>query len=233
MTGDDVVIEIGPGRGALTEHLVGKCRRLIAIEIDRDLAPMLRERYASRSDVEIVECDVLDVSLGELAGGPFVLIGNVPYYITTPIVFHALAAPRADRAVYLVQREVAERMAARPGSDAYGALSVNLQALATAEIVFGVPAGAFTPPPKVESAVVRVIPLASPLITPPEEKRFSRFVIDVFSQRRKQLKSIMRSVAALSTEVAVARISAAGLDPAARPETLAPAEFVTLFRAVT
>lgn len=133
------VVEIGPGRGALTDRLVERAGRVIAIELDRDLVQHLRTRYADLPHVEIVEADVLTVSLPTLAGGPYVLVGNVPYYITTPIIFHALELPRPDVAVYLVQKEVAERMAAPPGDKTYGALSVNLQAIVDVEMVRRVP----------------------------------------------------------------------------------------------
>src|SRR5689334_8583711 len=106
LTGEETVIEIGPGRGSLTEVLVPLAKRLILIEYDRALAAILRERYAGNARVEVIEADVLTVDLGKAAGGPYRLVGNVPYYITTPILFHALEAPRPDRAVYLVQREV-------------------------------------------------------------------------------------------------------------------------------
>ena len=160
----DTVIEIGPGRGALTDVLADRATRLLAIELDRDLAGHLRERYASRPHVTIVEGDVLETDLAALAGGDFVLAGNVPYYITTPILFHALQAPRPRRAVYLVQKEVAERAAAAPGGKEYGALSVNVQAVAHVEILFRVPPGAFQPPPQVDSAVIRVTPRPDPVV---------------------------------------------------------------------
>src|SRR5258708_1375079 len=130
LRGDETVLEIGPGRGALTDLLAPRSGRLVAIEDDRALAVLLRERYASSPNVIVAEADVLSVSLGELAQGPYVLVGNVPYYITTPILFHALVPPRADRAVYLVQKEVADRLAAHPGTKEYGAPPVNLAALA-------------------------------------------------------------------------------------------------------
>src|SRR5204863_4818746 len=107
-------------------------------------------------NLTLIQADVLALALGEAAGGAYKLVGNVPYYITTPILFHALEAPRPDRAVYLVQREVAERIVAPPASDAYGALSVNVQSIATAAMLFRVAPGSFQPPPKVESAVVRI-----------------------------------------------------------------------------
>jgi 16S rRNA (adenine1518-N6/adenine1519-N6)-dimethyltransferase len=170
LTGTETVLEIGPGRGSLTDILADRAGRLIAIEYDRALAEMLRQRYARRSNVLIAEADVLAVSLSELAAGPYVLVGNVPYYITTPILFHALTRPRAERSVYLVQREVAQRLSASPGTKEYGALTVNVAAVARAETLFGVPAGAFSPPPKVESAVVRITPLAESLVQPDEER---------------------------------------------------------------
>ena len=177
------MLEIGPGRGALTDILVERAGRLIAIEYDRALAELLRQRYARRSNVLIAEADVLSVSLGELAAGPFVLVGNVPYYITTPILFHALVPPRAERSVYLVQREVADRLCAAPGTKEYGALTVNVAAVAKAETLFAVPASAFAPPPKVESAVVRITPLSQPLLLPGEERPFRLLVQGAFGMR--------------------------------------------------
>jgi 16S rRNA (adenine1518-N6/adenine1519-N6)-dimethyltransferase len=231
LRGDETVLEIGPGRGALTDLLVGRAGRLVAIEYDRALAALLRERYANRPRVEIVQADVLDVALGDLAGGPYVLVGNVPYYITTPILFHALAPPRAERSVYLVQREVAERLDAAPGSKAYGALTVNVGALARAEILFGVPARAFSPPPKVESAVVRIAPLADPRIATGEERRFRSLVQSIFGMRRKQMRRIVRTVFVLSAEEAEVLLGEAGIAPDARPEVLGVDRFVALMRA--
>jgi len=232
LQGDETVLEIGPGRGALTDILAERAGRLIAIEYDRALAAMLRERYARRSNVLVAEADVLEVSLGELAAGPYVLIGNVPYYITTPILFHALVPPRAERAVYLVQREVAQRLSARPGSKEYGALTVNVAAVARAETLFGVPAGAFAPPPKVESAVVRITPLAEPLISPDEERPFRTLVQGAFGMRRKQMRRVVRSLYALDAEGADELLAAAGIEPSDRPEVLSVQQFVALLRGV-
>ena len=231
LTGTETVIEIGPGRGALTDILVERAGRLIAIEYDRALAAKLVERYAGRRNVEIVQADVLTVSFGALAGGPYHLIGNVPYYITTPIIFQALEPPRPDLAVYLVQREVAERLVAPPGGGDYGALTVNVGAVADAEILFRVPAGAFRPPPKVESAVVRITPKPQPLVKPEDEAKFRAFVQSVFTMRRKQMQRIIRSVSGLSAEEADNRLREIGLDPMARPETLTVGEFAALYRA--
>jgi len=131
----ETIVEIGPGRGALTDLLAQRAERLVCVEVDPLLVPVLRARYADRPHISIVEGDVLDVELPSLATGAWALVGNVPYYITTPIIFQALRSPRPSRMVFLVQREVAERVAAPPGSEEYGALSVNVQALARAEVV--------------------------------------------------------------------------------------------------
>ncbi|HEU4989908.1 MAG TPA: 16S rRNA (adenine(1518)-N(6)/adenine(1519)-N(6))-dimethyltransferase RsmA [Gemmatimonadaceae bacterium] len=232
LSGGETVLEIGPGRGALTDRLVERCRRLVIIEYDRALAKMLRERYAGRPSVEVVEGDVLTTNLAAAAGGPYVLAGNVPYYITTPILFHALEPPRPARAVYLVQREVADRLTAAPGSRAYGALSVNVQALARAEFVAAVPAGAFRPPPKVESAIVRITPLDRPAVAPEDEARFHALVQQLFGMRRKQMRRIVRAVASLDAGAADAVLHRAGIEPEVRPETLAPAAFARLLAAL-
>lgn len=225
---DETVLEIGPGRGALTEYLRARAARVIAIEVDRDLVALLRGRYAADPGVTIVEGDVLEMPLGTLAGGPYALAGNVPYYITTPILFHALARPRPSRAVFLVQREVADRMTASPGTKAYGALSVNLQALARVEYVFTVPAGAFHPPPKVDGAVVRITPLAAPLVPPELEARYRSVVQDAFALRRKQMRRVVRTIARLDARAADGVLADAGIGAALRPEDLSPADFAAL-----
>ena len=236
LTGGETVLEIGPGRGALTDiladRLADRAGRLIAIEYDRALAELLRLRYAKRSHVLIAEADVLEVSLGELAAGPYVLVGNVPYYITTPILFHALVPPRADRSVYLVQKEVADRLSASPGTREYGALTVNVAAVARAETLFKVAAGSFSPPPKVESAVVRITPHAEALVRPEEERPFRLLVQSAFGMRRKQMRRVLRSIYNLDVEHADALLDRAGIDGEVRPETLSPEEFARLLRAV-
>lgn len=229
LRGDETVVEIGPGRGALTRHLVGRARGLVLIELDRALAANLREEFAGDDSVEVVETDVLDANIAELAGGPYVLVGNVPYYITTPIIFHALKAPMPLRAVFLVQKEVAERMAADADSEEYGALSVTIQALTEPELLLHVPPSAFTPAPKVHSAVVRLRPRATPLVPPETAAGFQAFVQSFFGMRRKQLGTIVRSLEGLSTERAQELLQAGGWDPKARPETLSPAEFARLY----
>jgi 16S rRNA (adenine1518-N6/adenine1519-N6)-dimethyltransferase len=231
LVGGETVVEIGPGRGALTDILAERAGRLIAIEYDRALAEVLRQRYAKRSNVLIAEADVLEVSLGELAAGPYVLVGNVPYYITTPILFHALVPPRAERSVYLVQREVADRLSAAPGTKEYGALTVNVAAVAKAETLFKVAAGAFSPPPKVESAVIRITPLATPLVSDEEQRPFRLLVQGAFGMRRKQMRRVLRSLYSIDAEAADRLLEETGIDPEVRPETLSPAQFVSLLRA--
>jgi 16S rRNA (adenine1518-N6/adenine1519-N6)-dimethyltransferase len=231
-TGVETIIEVGPGRGALTEHLLPRAGKLVAIEYDRALAARLRDRYAREPKVRVVEADVLASPLADLAGtDDFFVIGNVPYYITTPILFHALRPPRARRAVFLVQKEVADRLVAPPGTRSYGALSVNVQAVANVARLFRVPAGAFHPPPRVESAVVRVEPRQDPVIAANEQEPFRTFVQGAFGFRRKQMRRVLRSLRDVTPEVALALLSAAGIDPNARPETLAPTDFATLMRA--
>ena len=225
----DTVVEIGPGRGALTDLLVERAGKLVAIEYDRALAAKLRERYSERHNIEIVQADVLTIRLADVAGEKFKLIGNVPYYITTPILFHALERPRPELAVYLVQREVAVRLTAAPGGGEFGALTVNVGAVADAELLFTVPPSAFRPPPKVESAVVRVVPRHTPLIAPDQEEVFRTFVQAVFSMRRKQMQRTLRSVWNLDQDGADQRLSAAGINPTARPETLSVEDFARLF----
>ncbi len=225
---DTTVVEIGPGRGALTDRLVERTNKLVAIEIDRDLAAHLEQRYVDRTNVRIVTGDVLEHSLGDLAGAPFVLAGNVPYYITTPIIFHALQQPRPLVAVYLVQKEVAERLAAKPGEKSYGALGVNVQAFASVELIRNVPARAFQPPPKVESAVVRVIPRAEPVVSGELESTYRKIVQAAFGLRRKQLLRVVRTITAMSADQSLELINASDLDATVRPETLSPADFARL-----
>jgi 16S rRNA (adenine1518-N6/adenine1519-N6)-dimethyltransferase len=229
LRGDETVVEIGPGRGALTRHLVGRARRLVLIELDRALAANLREEFAGDPTIDVVEADVLDEDIAELAGGPYVLVGNVPYYITTPIIFHALKPPMPLRAVFLVQKEVAERMAADADDEEYGALSVTIQALTEPELLLHVPPSAFTPAPKVHSAVVRLRPREKPLVPPETAPGFQAFVQSFFGMRRKQLGTIVRALEGVDSDHAREILTAGGWDPQARPETLSPAEFARLY----
>lgn len=227
------VVEIGPGRGVLTDRLVERAARVIAVELDRDLVTHLRARYAAMPHVQIVEADILTVPLGSLVDGPFVLAGNVPYYITTPIIFHALESPRPDVAVYLVQKEVADRLAAPPGDKIYGALSVNVQAVADVQMIRRVPPSAFNPPPTVDSAVVRMTPRAVPAISSEREARYRSFVQAAFGLRRKQLIRVVRTIASLDAEQAASVIAACGLTNELRPEVLTAEDFARLVDALS
>lgn len=231
LQGHETVVEIGPGRGALTEILARQAGRLVAVEYDRALATMLRERYADRPNVSIVEADVLEISLRETAGDEFVLAGNVPYYITTPILFQALQPPMPARAVFLVQKEVADRLVAEPGSKEYGALTVNVRAVATVERLFRVSAGAFHPPPKVDSAVIRLTPSPRPLVTAAEQPLFKQLVQGAFGMRRKQMRRVVRELYSIGADAADALLASCGIDPETRPETLAPEQFAALLAA--
>ena len=228
-TESDTVVEVGPGRGSLTDILAERSGRIIGIEIDRALAKQLGERYEDRPNVVIVQGDVLKTDLRAVAGPDFLLIGNVPYNITTPIVFKALEPPIPRRSVLLVQREVAERMAANEDTEAYGALSVNVGAVAHVEHVLNVPAGAFQPPPKVESAVVRLTPRATPLVSRESQPAFRVFVQAVFGLRRKQMQKVLRTVRGINPDEASALLELVGINPAARPEVLSPETFAKLF----
>lgn len=229
----DTVVEIGPGRGALTDLLTARCRRLIAIEIDRDLVRHLKARYEGQPKVEVVEGDALITDWGAIAGPSYLLAGNLPYYITTPLLFRILSTPRPRRAVLLVQKEVAARLAATPGSSDYGALTVNVQVTATVRVVARVSAGAFHPRPSVDSAIVLVTPLESPLSGAAEEDAFRRFVQGVFGMRRKQLVRVIRELWVPDAGRAMALLTSLGLAPAIRPEVVSPVDFVRLFRATT
>lgn len=232
----DAIVEVGPGRGALTEELlarVGPHGRVVAVEVDRDLSAALRLRYTMRPELTLVEGDFLEADLARHVQPPFLLAGNIPYNITTPILFKALDPPRAARMVLLVQREVAERIAARPGTRAYGALSANVQAVAAVEVLFRVAAGAFSPPPTVESAVIRITPRPDPVVAPAEEAAYRSLVQALFSFRRKQLVRALREALGLAPAEASGLVARAGLNPAARPEVLSPADFATLLRART
>ena len=230
LTGAETVVEIGPGRGALTELLLPRAKRVVAIELDESLVTQLRARFP---DLTVIHADVRDVALAGAAGSAqFVLAGNIPYYITTPILFQALDPPMPQRAVFLVQKEVADRVVAEPGSKIYGALSVNIQAVATPHLIARVPPGAFSPAPKVDSAILLIEPRPEPLVTPTEQPKFSELVIAAFGLRRKQMRRVIRTLADLSPADAERILSAAGIAAEARPETLSPAAFASLRRSL-
>ncbi|HET9385050.1 MAG TPA: 16S rRNA (adenine(1518)-N(6)/adenine(1519)-N(6))-dimethyltransferase RsmA [Gemmatimonadales bacterium] len=210
----ETVLEIGPGRGSLTELLLARGLTVIAIEKDRELAAALQ-----RPQLQILEGDALRLEWPRVAK----VVGNIPYYITSPLIDKALTPPLPERVVFLVQAEVADRLAAAPGTKTYGALSVGVQAVCRVEKLFEVAPGSFRPPPKVRSAVVRLTRLAEPLIRPEEIQLFRSFVTACFSQRRKQLKNAVPGISA-------GQLQQLGIDPTLRPERLSPDAFVRLMR---
>jgi 16S rRNA (adenine1518-N6/adenine1519-N6)-dimethyltransferase len=215
------IVEIGPGPGALTERLVGKVDHLHAIEIDRDLAAALRERYPA-SKLTVHEGDVLEFDLATLPA-PLRVVGNLPYNISTPILFQVAAhAERIADCVFMLQKEVVDRMVAEPDTAEYGRLSVMLQYRFAMDSAFDVPPGAFTPPPKVDSSVVRMKPLGPERLRCADEERFARVVAAAFSQRRKTLRNALRALGEND------RFERSGIDLGRRGETLGVAEFVTL-----
>ncbi|HEY8165376.1 MAG TPA: 16S rRNA (adenine(1518)-N(6)/adenine(1519)-N(6))-dimethyltransferase RsmA [Gemmatimonadaceae bacterium] len=228
----DTVVEIGPGRGVLTDVLAQRGSRVIAIEIDRALAAQLREKYGGVSNVEIIEGDALAMPISSRVNGPYIVAGNVPYYITTPIIFHVLHPPLPTRAVFLVQREVASRIVAPPGSKEYGALSVNVQAIASTQIIRRVPPSAFQPRPSVESAVIRITPLATPAVPDSQLPAFRAVVQSAFGMRRKQMINVVRGLTGLSAVEAERILASTNVDPRARPETLSVEKFRDLANAL-
>jgi 16S rRNA (adenine1518-N6/adenine1519-N6)-dimethyltransferase len=226
----DTVLEIGPGPGGLTAELAARATRLVAIEKDADLVPALRTKFPR---LELVSGDALAIDWHALVGtGPFRVIGNIPYNITSPLLERALEPPRPACIVYLVQKEVALRLAARPGTAEYGALSVGVQAAAMVERLFTVGAGAFRPRPRVDSALIRLRPLLRPLVADAEVSPFRRFVVGLFGFRRKQLARGLRELTGASGETAAQWLAAAEIEPALRPESLSPERFLRLFRVV-
>jgi 16S rRNA (adenine1518-N6/adenine1519-N6)-dimethyltransferase len=220
----DRMVEIGPGPGALTRLLVERLERLDAVEIDRELAASLPERMAHPERLVVHAADALDFDFGGLAAGPRSLrvVGNLPYNVSTPLLFHLLEFRDAIRDLHvMLQREVVDRMTARPGGKEYGRLTVMLAAAARCEALFDVGPGAFTPPPRVWSTVVRITPRA-PDFAIADRARFAALVAHLFSMRRKTLGRSLKG------RVSAERIAALGIDPTARPETLAPGDFAKL-----
>jgi 16S rRNA (adenine1518-N6/adenine1519-N6)-dimethyltransferase len=224
---EDFLVEIGPGEGALTFPLLAAAGKLTAIELDTDLIPQLQSNAAGVGALSIVHADVLKVDFTAMARQAGVarlrVAGNLPYYISSPILFHCIehAAAIADMH-FMLQKEVVDRMAAAPGSKVYGRLSVMLQLACRVQPLFDVPPGAFRPPPKVDSAVVRLLPLAAEERHDADPARLYAIVKAAFAQRRKTLSNALRQL--LDAEA----IAHAGIDPKARAETLAPADFVRL-----
>jgi 16S rRNA (adenine1518-N6/adenine1519-N6)-dimethyltransferase len=217
-----LAVEIGPGRGALTEHLLAHSDRVCAIELDDALVNHLRERWLWEPRLEVLAGNALDVDWSQWGSG--VLAGNLPYYVATPIISRYVRTPRLlSQAVFLIQEEVADRITASPGGREYGYFSVECQLFAKAEYLFTVPPGAFRPPPKVDSAVIRLSPRSELAIDAPEA--FLAFVSACFRQKRKTLKNNLSGkypAALLDGRPGLSR----------RAEQLSVAEFLDLYRAL-
>ncbi|MCA1797915.1 MAG: 16S rRNA (adenine(1518)-N(6)/adenine(1519)-N(6))-dimethyltransferase RsmA [Xanthomonadaceae bacterium] len=215
------LVEIGPGLGALTIPLLQRHGRLEVVELDRDLIPLLVERCLEVGALVVHQGDALRFDFTALASGERIrLVGNLPYNISTPLLFHLLDHSAViDDMHFMLQKEVVDRMAASAGDDAYGRLSVMLAARCAVQPLFEIGPGAFTPPPKVDSAIVRLVPHRQPPFALGDPERFARIVNQAFSMRRKTLRNALRGL------VDAEGIEAAGLDPGARPETVSPEAF--------
>lgn len=225
----DALVEIGPGRGALTGRLLQSgCGTLDAIEIDRDLAALLRDEWSGDPRFTLHDADALRVDFGALArqrGQPLRIVGNLPYNISTPLLFHLLESVRDVRDLHvMLQREVIARMAARPGDSAYGRLTVMLSPWVEVERLFDVGPGAFQPPPQVWSAVARLTVRPRPAFQ--LNPAFPAVVAAAFAHRRKTLRNALRGLATPQ------QIERCGVDPSTRPETVSPDRFNAIAGAV-
>lgn len=224
----DNLVEIGPGQGAITFPLLRKHPRLTVIEFDRDLIAPLAAAAAPLGELTIIHRDVLQVDFSALAepGRKIRLVGNLPYNISSPILFHAMDHAAVIRDMhFMLQKEVVDRMAAGPGSKVYGRLSVMLQAYCRVDSLFIVPPGAFRPPPKVDSAVARLVPHDPATIGINDPARFAEVVRAAFGQRRKTLRNALNGVCTAE------QFAAAGVRPEARAEQIEVAQFIALANA--
>lgn len=233
----DEVLEIGPGKGALTRHLVGTCRRLILVELDRDLAAELQKLHEGDPSIHILNQDILQLHAEALSSNvqDLKVIGNIPYNITSPILFHLLTPPRPKAIVIMVQKEVGERILAQPGSSTFGALTVGVQVVAEVKKVLKVPATAFRPVPAVDSVVLKISPLSPAPLSLQEEKAVRSLTRTAFQQRRKQFQSILRKAPewTLSHGEVGDLETRTSFDLTKRPETFSPSDFVRLSKALS
>jgi 16S rRNA (adenine1518-N6/adenine1519-N6)-dimethyltransferase len=219
LTESDTVLEIGPGLGALTRHLAAAAGRVVAVELDDRFIPVLREQLAAVSNVELIEGDILALDPAALVGGPYKVVANLPYYITAAVLRHLLeSTPRPELMVLTVQLEVAQRLTAQPGE--MSLLAISVQYYGPVRQVARIKAGSFYPRPEVDSAVVRVDLDRDPPLTGPDERCFFRVVRAGFSQRRKQLRNSLKAGLGIPAKEVEAALTAAGIDPRRRAETL-------------
>lgn len=226
------VLEIGPGTGNLTTVLARHAARVIAVELDDRLVPLLRDRFADQPQVEVIHGDVLEVDLAARLGtSPYIIVANVPYYITSAILRHIFEhLPRPARVVLTVQRDVAERVIAQPGD--MSLLAVSVQFYGDPQLVMKLNAAAFWPRPDVESALLRIDVHDTPPVEVPDARLFFRVVRAGFSQKRKQLRNSISAGLAIGKDQTAALLTQGGIDPQRRAETLSLAEWAALTRAV-
>jgi len=223
---EDIIVEIGPGQGAITRPLAARAGRLHLVELDRDLAARLRREYAGDCNVTVHEADALEFDFAAL-GDSVRVVGNLPYNISTPLLFHLLDFRQHIVDMhFMLQKEVVDRMAATPGSKTYGRLSIMLGCHFQIDALFDVDRQAFDPPPDVTSAIVRLAPLPPGTYAIDDEQQLSQLVAQAFSQRRKTIRN------SLKTTVDEAALEAAGIDPGLRPEAIAIAHYVRLANAL-
>jgi 16S rRNA (adenine1518-N6/adenine1519-N6)-dimethyltransferase len=227
----ETVLEIGPGRGILTEALLGASGLVVAVEVDPALCAHLRATLGDRPNFKLVEGDALAYDYAQVPS-PFLVVANLPYYVSTPLLFRLLQErTRVDRMVLMLQAEVAARLAARPGGKDYGVLSVAAQFCCEVRQAFRVPPTCFRPKPQVGSAVVVLTPLLKPRVAVREEARFFKIVRAGFAHRRKALLNSLRDEGFAAART-VAALEKAGIDPHRRAETLSIEEFAALSAAL-
>lgn len=229
------VLEVGPGIGPLTQQLCRYAKKVVAVELDRTLQPILAETMAGNENLEIIFGDILKTDISalvqeEFAGLRPMACANLPYYITTPVLAALLESRAFEAVTVMVQKEVAQRICAEPGTAAYSAFSIYVQYHAKAEILFDVPADCFVPRPKVDSAVLKLVPLDKPAVETKDEKLFFSLVRAAFNMRRKTLVNALGPVlgSSMSKDEITALVEAAGLDARIRGERLSLAEYAKL-----
>lgn len=233
----EVVLEIGPGPGGLTAALLDTGATVVGVEMDKRMGADLVRRHGDKP-FALIEGDALQLVWDELVrpwtamGFPWRVVGNIPYYITSPLLERALTPPLPVSVTFLVQEEVARRLVAKPGTSAYGALTVGITAVADVTMPMTIGRGSFVPPPKVDSALVHLVPRAEPLVVGEQVTALRRLVVSLFSYRRKRMQRALREARGLGAEEAGAALNAAGIDPDVRPEVLTPEEFVRLLGVV-
>lgn len=230
----EIVLEIGPGTGVMTEKLLSVAQKVVAVELDRDMAALLREKFKGNAKFQLIEGDFLALDFAKVlpAGMGIKVVANIPYYITSPIVMKLLEPVflrsfKVKSILLMVQKEVAERLSAEPGGKEYGILTIATQLRATVEKIIKVPKTAFYPVPKVDSTVIRLTPLTEPRVKLSDERFFFRVVKGAFSQRRRTLRNALMG-AQFPPEVLDQAFQTLGIDPQRRGETLSIEEFARL-----